>query len=154
MLQLLAASVRSPAFHRRMACTVWMNDQPLWDEEIEQMEHVAKLAAMAQEVEALKALAGATQATAAMTSASAKLLSSLSSDDGDGRESADGDGPRTVDDGELWEEEREAQELLREMAAWDEQVNDLRQVASRDPNLQALRSDRDDGALPPIINAG
>ena len=119
-----------------------MIEQPLWDEELEQMEHVAKMAAMAQEVEALKALAGATQVTAAMTSASARLLSS------------DDNVSRNADDGGLWEEEREAQELLREMAAWDEQVSDLRQVASRDPRHQALGSDRDAGASPPKLNAG
>ena len=131
---LMLATFRPAAEQRAWTKMMGLKEEPLWDDEIEQMQHVARMAAMAQEVEALKALAGATQPTAAMTSASARLLASTNDE-----ASSDADG--------LWEEEREAQQLLHEMAAWDEQVSELRQVAERDPRYKGLRSDDDDARM-------
>lgn len=104
----------------------------MWDEELEQFEHVRKMAAISEEIESLKAMVGATQGISAMTAMTVAKLQ-LSANSGSSGKSNTTSSYSDANDNELWDEEVESMELLREMAAWDAEVNKLKAVASLDP---------------------
>ena len=106
--------------------------EPMWDEELEQFEHVRKMAAISEEIESLKAMVGATQGISAMTAMTVAKLQ-LSANSGSSGKSNTTSSYSDANDNELWDEEVESMELLREMAAWDAEVNKLKAVASLDP---------------------
>jgi len=88
--------------------------EPLWDEEIEQIEHLQKLAAQARLVNELKELAqcpNAAQLPGGHPAASA--------------EATCGDDQIAI----LWDEDVETMDMLQEMAAWDMRVTALREIA-------------------------
>ena len=94
------------------------------------MEHLAQMAAIAREVGAIKRMAQPKQ-----------QLSGAADDDADHAYTmVAGEAlPQTEDD--LWDEDKESMELLKEMAGWDKQVEELRAIARKGLEQQSEQKD-------------
>ena len=77
--------------------------EPMWDEELEQFEHVRKMAAISEEIESLKAMVGATQGISAMTAMTVAKLQ-LSANSGSSGKSNTTSSYSDANDNELWDE--------------------------------------------------
>ena len=93
----------------------------LWEEELEQQEHIANMASIADEIAAIKSLASATPSDA-ISAAKNTATEAI-------------ENPEAVGGAEQWDEDRESQAFLQEFAALEKQVIALQQVANSDPEF-------------------
>lgn len=116
---LVSVSVGSWAFTSRGPRLGYASDE-LWEEELEQYEHLKFMAMQARQLDKIKALKAPREKPALA--------------EGD----ADQAGPSSLpyekgceDEGQLWDEDVESMELLREAAKLDKQVSELRAIAQQ-----------------------
>jgi len=98
----------------------------LWEEEIEQLQHLEFMAAQARRLDELKEIARP----------SGQRTLPQSKDAGDEAEFLTPEEAEAAE-GRLWDEDVESMELLQEAAAWDRQVGELRAMAKKDAELRA-----------------
>ena len=125
-----AAGVRQQLGRRKHSVLSCATDEPLWEEELEQREHLAQVAAAARRIERLKALACPTSAALAGARADGDEPSAAPPTSA-ALAGAHADGDEVAQDDVLWDEDVESFEMLQQMAAWDRRVAALKEAAAK-----------------------
>ena len=137
----LVVSAVLPTRRLQVRCALGDADE-LWEEELEQLDHLQYMATQAKQIDALKEIVRPDQRALGSTWSTEEICITEESTAAHACEDAN----------ILWNEDMESMELLREAAALNKQVGELRSIASKDLTSQApLRKLR--SATPPTMSA-